>query len=145
MYSIPYIKIKISSSWLIEYKLTQCWNCFYVWSFINKQLGKENKALSCPLWLLYRGTANQSANQRKKAETSKAQVRCIFSVIQPLPRQPPQQPKIQSAYRARFVIKHYDSIHYACCQKIHIIRGSPVLQIKEYACWKLQIRHKLRK
>ena len=33
---------------------------------------KENIALSCPLWLLYRGTANQSANQWKKRRSRKA-------------------------------------------------------------------------
>ena len=32
-----------------------------------KPMGKENIALSCPLWLLYRGTANQSANQWKRS------------------------------------------------------------------------------
>ena len=83
----------------------------------NKSSTKENIALSCPLWLLYRGTANQSANQWKKRRSRRSfvwppLVHCIFSVMLPLPRQPVQQPKTQSADCARFDIKHYAYIHY---------------------------------
>ena len=54
---------------------------------------------------------NQQINVRK-AESSKAYLHCIFSVMLPLPRQPVQQPKTQSADCARFDIKHYAYIHY---------------------------------
>ena len=62
-------------------------------------------------WTIGAQQINQQINERK-AESSKAFTPYDFSVMLPLPRQPVQQPKTQSAYCAHFVIKLYDYIHY---------------------------------
>ena len=78
-----------------------------------KPMGKEIIALSCPLWLLYRGTANQPANQWKKSWVEQSVRSLHFLSKTAAARLPVQQPKNSKRVSCALSYTVLGSIYYA--------------------------------